>query len=283
MEAPFFILGNPRSGTSLFRLMLNSNPSITVPPECGFLLWWHNKYQEWTRENSQDEILLRELVKDILSSKKIETWNLEHNNLFSVLFEKSPKTYAELCFWIYKCYSNKKEEIVGDKNNYYIKHLEQIHKIYPSAKYIHLVRDGRDVACSYRKLKTLNSDSPYKPNLPYEITSIAMEWNDNVSNIDSFLQKKISLTIKYEDLLSTTQNILEKTCSFLSVDYSEEMLNFHRTELHDEPSSTMPWKVKTLEKVDKSNVGKYKSELSNNELSKFKNIGGQSLKRFGYV
>jgi hypothetical protein len=42
-----FIIGNPRSGTSLLRIMLNSHSSMVVPPECGFIQWWYQKYKDW--------------------------------------------------------------------------------------------------------------------------------------------------------------------------------------------------------------------------------------------
>ena len=44
-DTNLFIIGNPRSGTSLFRIMLSCHPEIIVPPECGFIQWWHDKYQ----------------------------------------------------------------------------------------------------------------------------------------------------------------------------------------------------------------------------------------------
>ena len=44
-SVPFFILGNPRSGTTLLRLMLNNHPSVAVPMECGFAVWLHDSYK----------------------------------------------------------------------------------------------------------------------------------------------------------------------------------------------------------------------------------------------
>jgi len=59
-----FILGNPRSGTSLLRLMLNANTHIVSPPESGFLHWWYKKYNAWsTADNSKENIAA--FVKDL--------------------------------------------------------------------------------------------------------------------------------------------------------------------------------------------------------------------------
>ena len=43
----FFILGNPRSGTTLLRVILHSHENIIVPPECGFLTWLYKDYYDW--------------------------------------------------------------------------------------------------------------------------------------------------------------------------------------------------------------------------------------------
>lgn len=51
---PVFIIGSPRSGTTLLRLMMNSHPRIVVPPECGFAVWWYEKYQHWKGGRSQE-------------------------------------------------------------------------------------------------------------------------------------------------------------------------------------------------------------------------------------
>ncbi|MDE2234040.1 MAG: sulfotransferase, partial [Gammaproteobacteria bacterium] len=44
---PFFVIGSPRSGTTLLRLILTSHPQIVVPPECGFVTWLYPTFGEW--------------------------------------------------------------------------------------------------------------------------------------------------------------------------------------------------------------------------------------------
>ncbi|MGB0789818.1 MAG: sulfotransferase, partial [Marinirhabdus sp.] len=74
-QSRVFILGNPRSGTSLLRLMLNQHSSIVAPPESGFSLWWLHKYGNWCKADNAPQ-KINGFIDDVLSSRKIETWHL---------------------------------------------------------------------------------------------------------------------------------------------------------------------------------------------------------------
>ena len=275
----FFILGNPRSGTTLLRLILNNHPLIGVPPESGFLQWWYKKYYNWSVDDSKNETKVNLFLDDILSSKKIEDWHLNRHNLKNFIISENPKNYPEIITAIYEFYTNNKS-IIGDKNNYYINHLEELNLIFPNVKYIHLVRDGRDVACSYKNINKLNPNLKYIPKVSSDIVAIANEWNNNIITIENFIRNHNSITIRYEDLISKPVEILKKICNFLDVEYEEGMLNYHQN--NDEPISTLHWKGKTKETIDKKNKKKYLSLLSAEEINEFNKIAYNTLKKFEY-
>lgn len=282
-QAPFFILGNPRSGTSLFRLMLNSHPEIVVPPECGFLQWWYRKYKNWNKTCCQNAEVLKQYCDDVLSSKKIESWDIDPEALIEQIKVKEPASYAELSILVYKQYNTKKKGLIGDKNNYYIQHLNLLDEIYPNTKYIHLVRDGRDVASSYLKLSEQKLNSPYTPQLPSNIEDIALEWQSNVISIDDFLSSKEGLVIKYEDLVKNPKNTLKEVMDFLGVTFSKDMLLFYKIAYHDEPPSTMGWKEKTLERLDSSNTQNFLDVLTEEEVLRFSKLAKVALDKYGYI
>ena len=122
-----FIIGNPRSGTSLFRMMMSSHSSIVVPPECGFIQWWYKDYGNWSIENSKSILDIKKFVSDLKTSKKIETWELDFQSLENLINKEQPISYKELTSLVIKQYANQKEKypvVLGDKNNYYIDHLD---------------------------------------------------------------------------------------------------------------------------------------------------------------
>lgn len=290
-SSPFFILANPRSGSSLFRIICECNKNLTVPPESGFLLWWHKKYSAYSINDLHNKAFIDQLIVDILSSKKIETWELSKDKLTEFIIKNQPQDYASLASLVYYFYAysrGKSPKIWGDKNNYYIQHLDKLLSLYPKAKFIHLIRDGRDVACSYRDLKKLKSTSVYAPNLPFDIIEIANEWVTNIKKIDAFtsqLPKSQSLALKYEDVVSNLHKSAQQVCDFLAVDFDTNMLSYytHNKNLALEPKQTLDWKKKTLQRPDISNIGKYLKELSEEKIADFDSIAKPVLKQYGYV
>ncbi len=279
-----FVLGNPRSGTSMFRLMINAHPEMVCPPECGFLHWWSKKYLHWNFDEQGFEVVL----KDVLQSKKIEAWNLDYDKVHDFISEKKPDNYAGFCALIYEFYglSRGKQtiKVVADKNNYYINHLADLFQIWSDAVFVHVVRDVRDVAASYKDLKKLNTDSAYKPALSADALEIAHEWMNNNASIADFIQlnKINSITIKYEDLVLNTSSALANFCNFLGIEFSDVMLKFYLPEFHDEPASTMDWKKKTLAPPDASSVGSYKTRLAQKEISEIEIAAAEMLRAFNY-
>lgn len=286
----FFILGNPRSGTSLLRLILNNHHKIVVPPESGFLLWWSKKYSDWTRKNSMDSIQVDGFVKDIKSSKKIETWGLDYDILKNRISKTLPDNYLQLCQQIYLTYAAQKSKeptIIGDKNNYYIQHLTELATIAPKAKYLHIIRDGRDVACSYKALAELHTESQYKPVLPTDVSSIAKEWvhnNNKILKFSEMLSFSNFLTIRYEDLVLHTEETAKSMCDFFKILYDSNMLLYYKNNQinKEEPLKTLDWKLKTLEQPDKNNINKYRDILSMQEIEEFNKIGEELLLAYRY-
>lgn len=284
-----FILGNPRSGTSLLRIICNCHPHISAPPECGFMQWWYDKYKNWS-EKSLIDGTLEMFLDDFFTSKKVETWKLDEKKVRKYLLRKVPSDYTELTSSIYYYWGvsrGKKPEVVLDKNNYYIKHLDEISEVWPDAYYIYLFRDGRDVACSYKDLSNLKSNSPYQPKLPVEISQIAESWYVNNIKIIEFLEQYPSerfIWVSFEDIILNTEESLRKICGFLELTFTKEMLFYHQKnrEKEIEPKETLDWKKKTLEAPDPSKIGRYRRKLSLRERNKFNCLTSDLMNKLGY-
>ena len=290
-STPFFILANPRSGSSLLRIICDCNSALAVPPESGFLVWWKAKYEQELPSKWKSPEFLDQFVTDVLSSKKFETWNVEHKELLDFIAEVQPATYSEAASLVYHYHARKRGKqptYWGDKNNYYIKHLEELIGLYPHARFIHLVRDGRDVACSYKNLKQLTSGSDYFPNLTDNIGEIAAEWAENNDAIADFLQAEASansLLVKYEDLIVSPEETSKTICEFLGVPFDKTMLEYDRLNRQNnlEPAATLDWKMNTLNKPDKTRIGRYARLLSKGEINTFNRRAAGTLERYGYV
>ncbi len=282
-----FIIGNPRSGTSMFRMMMSSHSSVIVPPECGFIQWWYDTYKDWNVENSSSTEAVDAYISDLKTSKKIETWQLDFVALKELIQSKSPKNYSELSSLVifqYGIQNNKTASILGDKNNYYIHHLERINTIYPEAKYLVIVRDCRDVVCSYLKVNSLDTTSKYKPKFPETIKEMSLDWVKKNETILKFLEgihpDKYTL-IKYEDLLKQPELELKKCTNVLGISYQDQMLEYYKNKM--EPSELLEWKKKTNESIDKNNTKNYLNQLTPAQIDEIMSVSGSLMSKLGYI
>lgn len=285
---PVFVIGNPRSGTSLFRLLLTSHSRMVIPPECGFIVWLHKDFKHWSAGDIKTEL---DMFLDKLSDcKKFDTWEIDLSKLKSFLQERNPEDYSELCAYVYLYYSSRFSKDIavwGDKNNFHINCLNELLTIYPEAKFIHLVRDGRDVYCSYLEVMEKGAKSPYAPVLSTDVNTVANEWNRNLIKVDAFFLSHPEVdtkTVRYEELIATPETILADVFSWCGLDYESSVLDFFEQNITMklEPEKTLEWKVKTRQPIDSSNSGKFKSTMSSDQVERFNRAAKAALLRYGY-
>lgn len=288
---PIFIIGSPRSGTTLLRLILTNHSQILIPPECGFVIWLQKKYKHWSKSDSNSAENRKNFLNDLKMSKKFDTWSLDINFLENEINNIKPDSYASLCETIYLAYAKSQGRNVtlwGDKNNFHIDYLRNLQELFPSAVFLHIVRDGRDVACSYREVMEQNSSSPYAPKLVTGLESIAQEWVGNLTKINVFMdalpmsQKQV---IRYEDLVSHSKQAVQRLCQWLQIPYEPEMLDFYKVNIAKqlEPTLTMDWKKRTLQPIADDTVGRYRSVLTEKEQTNFLEIAHSVLASYGYI
>ncbi|PWE19058.1 sulfotransferase family protein [Aliarcobacter skirrowii] len=282
----FFIIGNPRSGTTLFRLMLNKHSKICVPPEAGFLVWLYKEFKDTVFNVNYDYF-----IEQLMSTNKIETWNLDYEKLKNYLNNKKPSTFQDVMDCVYQFYTldvlKKEINLYGDKNNYYLNHVDLLASLYQNAKFVHIIRDGRSVAASYKGVMKQKMVSKYAPKLPTEINDIASEWKTNISNIEKSFSKLLieqKITIRYEDLVLEPEKTLIKVCDFLGLNFEKQMLNYYTTTIQDglEPEEYLAWKQKNLQPLQKNEIDKYK-QLTNKELIDFEKAAESFLKKYDYI
>jgi len=282
-NGPIFIIGNPRSGTTLLRLILSAHPNIYIAQEGGFLLFLYEKYKNFAGEKGK----ILNFVEDLMQTKKIEYWDIVKEEIENYIIKNQPKNYSELGSMVYKYYGEKKypgKKRWGDKNNYYLNYIDTINEIYPESKFIHIIRDGRDVACSYKDMSKIKNQK-YAPNLPNQIIEIAENWKNNIETINaSFnkINKNRYIEIKYEDLVQDTKSTVKELCDFLNEAYDENMLNYNKINLDREPEDYSGWKSLVKQDITTKRIKRWEEELTSEEIEIFEKIAEKQLKKYNY-
>ena len=265
--------------------MLTCHPDINIPPESHWFLWLHERYKQWRPSEGIDAFL-----DDLFACTKIETWELDRTDLQLAISREAPANYSDLVSLVYQQYGKKHGAAGsrwGDKNSLWIEKIPTILECFPNAQLIHLVRDGRDVACSYLELGAKTMDSKYAPKLPQTIREIAEIWMRNVEYVQQFgkdLGPDQYQECKYENLLNDATTSIQRMTEFLDLPYDDRMVDYHKSDANAslEPKDFMQWKPKLMEPIDQSNSGKYLHELSNAEIAEFQQIAGDTLRKYGY-
>lgn len=267
-KSPFFIIGNPRSGTSLFRLMLNYHSQIVVPPECGYIQWLDDEYSKVTVWSVP---LYRKVSQEIAVSRRFDSWGVSSEEILNFLIETRPDSYAEVCACVHQLYAirvGKVPMLWGDKNNYYINHLDRLQALYPDAKFLFLIRDPRDIFCSYKALSGGEGSSAFAPKLTTSVSEFCEEWRSNYDLVKA-LQQKLQMSgrtyiVRYEDLVVSPAATLAGVFNYLELGMESSVLDYYkdRSDAFIEPAISISWKLKTRHAPDPNNVGKYKEILS---------------------
>lgn len=286
-NAPLYIIGSPRSGTSLLRLMLTCHREVSIPPEGHFFLWLEEKYR-----NSAFPEASMQFIDALVETKKFETWGIEKQALQMLFEEHAPLNFRDAVTLVYCSYGILKGRSEfrywGDKNKLWKEKLYNVLTYFPDSKFVHIARDGRDVACSFKDMSAKGMSSfKYGPRTLDRIDVIAEHWATNINFIQKFLAAlKIEqyITIRYEDLIIAPRQTLTCVSEFLQLEFSESMLDYAKRNREDklEPKETMLWKLKLNEELEKANIGKFRSLLTKQQIAIFESRCGDFLNYYGY-
>jgi Sulfotransferase family len=162
----------------------------------------------------------------------------------------------------------------GDKTPAYIDHVDRLAEIWPDARFVHLVRDGRDVALSVMKV-------PFGPN---NVWAAAHSWSDAIRQGREAAERHPGrvLELRYEDLVAEPEGELVTTCNFLGLEYSPDMLAIEQTDPSKVVEDQAGWFTNVWAGITTAAVGKWRTELTPRQVEVFESVAGDELRALGY-
>lgn len=275
---PIFIVGAPRSGTTLLQYMLRSHPSISLPTgESHFLIPLYRQREAFgdltQRENIQR--ILRTM--HLRSTEFVETdlhglkWNLDilSERLVKIGCRTLPQFFD--AFFTLNAEGEGKRRW-GDKTPYYVLHIPLILEMFPDAQVIHLIRDGRDVALSMFARK-------YDFHV-YNTYHAAKYWQQYVETGREYgriLSTDVYHELRYEDLVADPAASLRRLCAFLGEEYSDDLLNYRKAQTDGGKTPLLKQGVKA------DNAEKWRAEMTPRQIQVFEAAAGTTLREHGYA
>jgi hypothetical protein len=271
--------------------MLDSHPGLAIPPETGFL----SIGKQLNNENTQTN-LRAQFLEMITSFPPVSpAWNdfkIPVTAFQKRLEQIEPFDISAGFRLFYKMYAARfGKSRWGDKTPMYCHYLLDIQEILPEAYFIHIIRDGRDVAVSLR-------EQWFSPGR--DIATQARYWRNNVLTAHTQGgQCSHYLEVHYETLLQNPESTLRQICEFIKLDFHNNMLHYYeyapqRLQEHLERRSTdgsllvsqavrHQQQINTTHPLDTSKIESWKTLLQPEEIRQFEQVAGDALKNFGYI
>ncbi len=276
---PFFIIGSGRSGTTLLRAVLSNHPDVFIPPEnmrLGYMIRTFGNYRTapWS-------MVVAAVLEDFSRSSDSRNWEIDLGSV-ARLAESLPsekRNMAELIDLVYQTYGATHapgKNRWGDKTPHNSFHLERIDRVFPTAQYLHVVRDGRDCVYSMVNAGMFNGD--------YVLA--AYEWRDSVRRCRKFgarlKDQNRFFEVRYEDLVSLPGVKITEACHFFGLEPTEGMLHYNGVVDHVPDVLRWPHLRNVQRVIFRDSVGKWRLELPRSTLRSVMKIVSHELAILGY-
>jgi hypothetical protein len=268
---PIFVVGCQRSGTTALAVMLDRHSGIAMLPETQF----YHTYVQRDLANGGPQLHYR-MIERALDDDFIRETGLTPDEVLDHYCE-SEATYDNLFRSILSAFVAKKgKRRAAEKSCHHLFHVEKLLSLYPDAKFICILRDGRDVVQSIRNV-------PWGRNRP--VAGLCRAWNSFAKEMLR-CQRRLSprnfAVVRFADLMLRPEFTLRAICEFLGEAFEPGMLS-ESTASAAVPSVELGWKGKALGAPDSKRVGAWRHSVAKSEVARMNFYMGRMLERTGYT
>jgi hypothetical protein len=285
-----FVVGVGRSGTTLLRMMLDAHPQLAIPPETHFL---NPLIQASGRLRFNPKTASKAIVQD--ERRRWKDFGLTEDDLRAKFEAIDSFNTADAIRGFYELYAEKHGKgRWGDKTPDYIRKMKKLQKTLPEARFIHVIRDGRDAGLSQNSRIVKRGKEPVPPR------EMARRWRKRIvkSRIDAE-EVEHYLEVRYEDLISDTEGVLRRVCEHVELEFDPAMLRYYERaeERLQEMAGALPAKkgrpereagervaahAMTTKPPDPERLAVWKTDMTESENAEFEEAAGYLLDELGY-
>lgn len=286
----FFILGRPRSGTTLLTTLFNAHPNIRIAPEFPVMLFL---YQRFRKVKHWDEATIRLFVDHVFyfakfNVRRVENLKIDKESIINELLKYKDNGSIQLFlksinYFAYSLYDKGETLWIGDKNPIYSISANRFRKIFPEAKFICIIRDYRDNFISIKKLAEKNV-AVEAPELSLQIG----RWR-YFTRLFLDLKKRFPekyYILRYEDLVTEQETTYRSLCGFLGIEYDPSVFDFHKKK--EETVNTYgnyiydKFHENLLKPINTGRMNTWQKTLTDKEVRMADQIAGKYADKLGY-
>lgn len=263
-RSPVFVIGYPRSGTSVTCRLLRRYLKVSFGTESQFIIRYLRSLPEYgdLRQDANVRALLADISRERFFARSAHNWKFVFDPEKAIAALKD-RTYSGVLDAIFgQLAEHNQMDRWGDKTPQYNNDLSQLRGLFPDAQFIHIVRDGRDVAISIAKTGFG----------PTNACATANAWNGALDRIQSFARTLSSnqyFELRYEDLMESPAETLAEVAGYLGIDDRDGALAAYTRE-------------HVRHEINVGSVGRWRRELSRRDIERFEGIAGARLAAYHY-
>jgi hypothetical protein len=223
------------------------------------------------------------LVDRLLEARGVKNLKTSRELLESLVEAGEPVSYSTFVTGVFDLYGKGQgKRLVGDKTPGYVRSIPTLHALWPQARFVHLIRDGRNVCLSilnWRKADHALGRFPTWGEDQVTTAALWWEWHVRLGREDGgSLAPKLYHEVRYEELVSEPAKTCERLCSFLDLPYDDAMLKFHegRTKMKPGLDAKNAWLPIT------SGLRDWRTQMRAEDLERFEATAGDLLEELGY-
>lgn len=292
---PFFIVGAGRSGSTLVRRLLMERYEVVIPPEMPHLgplvrAFRRRRFASWEqavgwyvfefRRRSDVHVAREDHAGERFDYNLWETLDLDPDRLRGVL-TRLPYESRSLAGMVRATYLMSTGQLApedpawGDKTPYTTFHYTRVLRVWPRARFLHLLRDGRDYVASYL-------EAQHRHERQIGARDAALRWRDAVGTcqrIATLVGDRLQL-VRYEDLVHRPREVIGSIGRFLEL---QERVSVRKVTAEGLGDARMSHHNRIEEPVTARSVGRYEDRLDARQRRITLRLLGPPLRAMGYL
>jgi hypothetical protein len=268
-DAPVLVLGVRRSGTTLLRVMLDRSSQLAVPDESYFIPQLVDRHR--------GRVDVEAFADDLRRVGTLREWDVDPNDVRARL--RPGMSAGQAIAAVYQTYAAARGKARwGDKTPMYMQYLPLLERLFPTALYLHLVRDGRDAATSYLQMPSGIVTEFWGH--PTSVSDFARQWRTEVEAgraLGGRVGPRRYFELRYEDLVDAPEDVLGKVCAFAGLPWEPAMLGYA-----DEVDVSARPHQQNLKRPPTRGLRDWRTELDAGDVAGFEDVAGDVLHTLGY-
>ena len=263
------VLGVRRSGTTLLRVMLDRNPELAVPDESYFVPQLARRHRTPVDPAA--------FLDDLRRLPTLVDWGLSPASVQARL--RPGMTTDDAIAAVFAAYAAERGKARwGDKTPLYMQHLDLLERLFPDARFVHLIRDGRDAALSFLSVPAGLMTEGWGH--PQDAAGFACQWATEVASareLGARVGGQRYRELRYEALVADPEGELRAVCAFAGLEYDPAMLDYV-----GQTDSARKAHQQRLNEPPRQNVREWRTEMSESDRHAFEEVAGALLAELGY-